>query len=219
MSIDFSAKRLSYEQGELDEQGLPTTPYPLIQNWVNEALEKYQGEAYAFFLATCGDDNLPSVRTLLMREIVSLDDDNVGLIFYSNYDSQKGQDLDNNPNAEALFFWASLERQVRLAGKVSKISREQSAQYFHSRPKDSQLAAWVSTPQSGVVTSRDVMNERFENLANQYQDSEIPLPDFWGGYQLTVEKIEFWQGRANRMHDRIVYQKNGDNWQILRYLP
>ena len=154
-----------------------------------------------------------------MREIVSLDDDNVGLIFYSNYDSQKGQDLDNNPNAEALFFWASLERQVRLAGKVSKISREQSAQYFHSRPKDSQLAAWVSTPQSGVVASRDVMNERFENLANQYQDSEIPLPDFWGGYQLTVEKIEFWQGRANRMHDRIVYQKNGDNWQILRYLP
>ncbi len=219
MSIDFSAKRLSYEQGELDEQGLPTTPYPLIQNWVNEALEKYQGEAYAFFLATCGDDNLPSVRTLLMREIVSLDDDNVGLIFYSNYDSQKGQDLDNNPNAEALFFWASLERQVRLTGKVSKISREQSAQYFHSRPKDSQLAAWVSTPQSGVVASRDVMNERFENLANQYQDSEIPLPDFWGGYQLTVEKIEFWQGRANRMHDRIVYQKNGDNWQILRYLP
>ncbi|WP_410471909.1 pyridoxamine 5'-phosphate oxidase [Faucicola mancuniensis] len=219
MSIDFSAKRLSYEQGELDEQGLPTTPYPLIQNWVNEALEKYQGEAYAFFLATCGDDNLPSVRTLLMREIVSLDDDNIGLIFYSNYDSQKGQDLDNNPNAEALFFWASLERQVRLTGKVSKISREQSAQYFHSRPKDSQLAAWVSTPQSGVVASRDVMNERFENLANQYQDSEIPLPDFWGGYQLTVEKIEFWQGRANRMHDRIVYQKNGDNWQILRYLP
>lgn len=219
MSIDFSAKRLSYEQGELDEQGLPTTPYPLIQNWVNEALEKYQGEAYAFFLATSGDDNLPSVRTLLMREIVSLDDDNVGLIFYSNYDSQKGQDLDNNPNAEALFFWASLERQVRLTGKVSKISREQSAQYFHSRPKDSQLAAWVSTPQSGVVASRDVMNERFENLANQYQDSEIPLPDFWGGYQLTVEKIEFWQGRANRMHDRIVYQKNGDNWQILRYLP
>lgn len=218
MSIDFSGKRLSYEKGELDESDLPTTPYPLLQRWVSQALDTYQGEAYAFSLATCGADNKPSVRTLLMREIVP-NADNIQLVFYSNYDSQKGQDLVENPNAEALFFWASLEQQIRLTGTVSRLSREQSAQYFHSRPTDSQLAAWVSEPQSGRVPSRDIMNEKFAQLAKQYQNREIPLPDYWGGYQLSVEKIEFWQGRANRMHDRIVYQKTDNGWQIQRLLP
>lgn len=219
MGIDFSAKRLSYEQGELDESVLPTTPYPLLHQWVNEAIEKQRGEPYAFFLATCGKDNVPAVRTLLMREILPLDDDNIALIFYSNYDSQKGQDLAENPNAEALFFWADLEKQVRLTGKVSKVSQQKSAQYFQSRPKDSQLAAWVSEPQSGVVANRDVMNQKFAELSSQYENSDIPLPNFWGGYQLIVEKIEFWQGRANRMHDRIVYQKRQNTWQIVRLLP
>lgn len=219
MGIDFSAKRLSYEQGELDESVLPTTPYPLLHQWVNEAIENQRGEPYAFFLATCGKDNVPAVRTLLMREILPLDDDNIALIFYSNYDSQKGQDLVENPNAEALFFWADLEKQVRLTGKVSKVNRQKSAQYFQSRPKDSQLAAWVSEPQSGVVTNRDMMNQKFAELSSQYENLDIPLPNFWGGYQLLVEKVEFWQGRANRMHDRIVYQKQQNTWQIVRLLP
>ncbi|ELA08691.1 pyridoxamine 5'-phosphate oxidase [Moraxella macacae 0408225] len=218
MSIDFSAKRLSYEKGELDETCLPNEPYPLLQRWINEALDTYQGEAYAFALATCGADNKPSVRTLLMREIITRDDE-IALVFYSNYDSEKGQDLAENPNAEALFFWASLEQQIRLTGKVDRLSREQSARYFHTRPIDSQLGAWVSQPQSGVVASRSAMNEKFNQLAKQYQNCNIPLPDFWGGYQLTVDKIEFWQGRANRMHDRIVYQKVDHHWQIKRLLP
>lgn len=219
MGIDFSAKRQSYEQGELSETVVPTTPYPLLQQWVNEAIERQTGEPYAFFLATCGKDNVPAVRTLLMREILPLDNDNIALIFYSNYDSQKGQDLAENPHAEALFFWADLERQVRLTGKVSKVSQQKSAKYFQSRPKDSQLSAWVSEPQSGLVANREVMSQKFAELSKKYENSDIPLPAFWGGYQLNIEKIEFWQGRANRMHDRIVYQKQQNNWKIVRLLP
>lgn len=219
MSIDFTSQRLSYEQGELVESQLPAQPFSLLQTWVHQAIDAKQGEAYAFSLATCGLDRQPSVRTLLMREIVELDDVGIGLVFYTNYDSAKGCDLASNPQAEALFFWPSLERQVRLTGHVQKVSREQSAAYFHSRPRDSQLAAWVSEPQSSVVASRDVMEAKFAQLNEQYADNEIPLPEFWGGYLLTVEKIEFWQGRANRMHDRIVYSLDGEQWVMERLLP
>lgn len=219
MSIDFTSQRLSYEQGELIESQLPEQPFSLLQTWVQQAIDAKQGEAYAFSLATCGRDGQPSVRTLLMREIVELDKAGIGLVFYTNYDSAKGCDLASNPNAEALFFWPSLERQVRLTGAVQKVSREQSAEYFHSRPRDSQIAAWVSEPQSSVVASREVMEDKFAALSEQYADKEIPLPEFWGGYLLTVEKIEFWQGRPNRMHDRIMYSLDGDQWVMERLLP
>lgn len=159
----------------------------------------------------------PSVRTLLMREIVPVGDD-IQMVFYTNYDSQKGQDLDENPHAEALFFWASLERQVRASGRVEKISHEKSATYYHSRPKDSQLAAWVSRPQSGVVDSRETMEQDFAKLSAEFGET-IPKPEFWGGYRLVVERIEFWQGRANRMHDRIIYKKINNNWVRERWLP
>lgn len=222
MSIDFSSQRLSYEQGELIEDSLPTTPYPLLQTWVEQAIVQYkdgkQSEPYAISLATCGWDNQPSVRTVLMREINEYKD-SVGLIFYTNYDSAKGADLTANPQAEALFFWASLERQVRLTGRVQPLSREQSASYFHSRPRDSQLAAWVSEPQSGVVASREVMDEKFAQLSAEFDGKDIPIPEFWGGYEIIAEKIEFWQGRANRMHDRIVYVWADEGWVMERLLP
>lgn len=223
MSIDFSSQRLSYEQGELIEDTLPASPYPLLQTWVEQAVAQYQdgkqSEPYAMSLATCGRDNQPSVRTLLMREIVEREHNGIGLIFYTNYDSAKGADLLANPNAEALFFWASLERQVRLTGQIQKFDPKQSADYFHSRPRDSQLAAWVSEPQSGVVASRDVMDSRFAELRQQYEGRDIPMPTFWGGYEMLVEKIEFWQGRANRMHDRIVYSLADGQWVRERLLP
>lgn len=219
MSIDFSSSRLSYEQGELQETDLPKVPYPLLDTWVKQAVSAQTNEAYAFFLATCGADNQPSVRTLLMREIKPLAQDNIGLVFYSNYKSAKGIDLANNPKAEALFFWANLERQVRLTGKVNKLEPTQSAQYFHSRPRDSQLGAWVSQPQSGVVANRDIMQATFDDFSTRFAGQDVPKPDFWGGYQLNVERIEFWQGRANRMHDRIVYQLTDKGWQIARLLP
>lgn len=219
MSIDFSSSRLSYEQGELQEADLPNTPYTLLDTWVKQAVSAQTNEAYAFFLATCGADNQPAVRTLLMREIKPLDQDKIGLVFYSNYDSAKGIDLASNPQAEALFFWANLERQVRLTGKITKIDPAQSAQYFHSRPRDSQLAAWVSEPQSGVVANRDIMQANFDSISQRYEQKDVPKPDFWGGYQLNVEKIEFWQGRANRMHDRIVYKLTDNGWIMERLLP
>ena len=219
MSIDFTSQRISYEQDELEESQLPSAPFGLLKNWVRQAIDATQGEAYAFSLATCGRDMQPSVRTLLMREIIEVDHQGIGLVFYTNYDSAKGCDLESNPNAEALFFWASLERQVRLSGQVKKVSREQSEHYFHSRPHDSQLAAWVSEPQSSVVDSRDTMAAKFADLSEQYADQVVPLPDFWGGYLLTVEKIEFWQGRPNRMHDRIIYTMQDDQWVRERLLP
>lgn len=217
MSIDFSAKRLSYEKDELIEKNIPSTPYPLLHQWVQEAVAEQIGEAYAFSLATCGKDMRPSVRTLLMRQILPNHDD-IEMVFYSNYDSQKGQDLAQNPYAEALFFWASLERQVRASGCIERLGREQSAKYFASRPLDSQLAAWVSNPQSAVVDSRETMEQNFVVLGERYQGT-VPLPDFWGGYRLLVDRIEFWQGRANRMHDRIVYQKTANGWVCQRLLP
>ncbi|MBE9590691.1 pyridoxamine 5'-phosphate oxidase [Moraxella sp. K127] len=217
MGIDFSASRLSYEKDELIEKNIGNTPYPLLQKWINDAISEQIGEAYAFSLATCGADMRPSVRTLLMREIVPNDDD-IQMIFYTNYDSDKGQDLADNPFAEALFFWHTLERQVRASGRVVKLSDDKSETYYHSRPKDSQLAAWVSRPQSGVVESREIMESDFAKLSEQFGE-HIPKPEFWGGYCLLVDKIEFWQGRANRMHDRIVYHKGDKGWERERILP
>ncbi|UYZ67740.1 pyridoxamine 5'-phosphate oxidase [Moraxella bovis] len=217
MGIDFSASRLSYEKDELIEKNIGDTPYPLLQKWMSEALAEQIGEAYAFSLATCGADRRPSVRTLLMREIVPVGDD-MEMIFYTNYDSDKGQDLADNPFAEALFFWHTLERQVRASGRVVKLFTEKSEAYYHSRPKDSQLAAWVSRPQSGVVESREIMESDFAKLSEQFGE-HIPKPEFWGGYCLLVDKIEFWQGRANRMHDRIVYRKGDKGWERERILP
>ena len=218
MAIDFSASRLSYEKDELIEKNIGNTPYPLLQKWMDDATSEQIGEAYAFSLATCGADMRPSVRTLLMREINLIEDDNIQMIFYTNYDSDKGQDLADNPFAEAVFFWHTLERQVRASGQVVKLSHDKSEAYYHSRPKDSQLAAWVSRPQSGVVDSREVMQSDFIKLSKQFGE-HVPKPEFWGGYCLMVDKIEFWQGRANRMHDRIVYRKDDNGWQMMRLLP
>ncbi|MGP1606237.1 MAG: pyridoxamine 5'-phosphate oxidase [Moraxella sp.] len=217
MAIDFSANRQSYEKDELIESNIPNTPYPLLEKWIKEAVDEQIGEAYAFSLATCGRDMRPSVRTLLMREI-SEQNGEIMMIFYSNYHSQKGQDLSENPFAEALFFWDDLERQIRVSGRVEKLSIEQSKTYFHSRPKDSQLAAWVSNPQSGVVQSREIMDSKFASLSKENIET-VDLPDYWGGYKLIVDNIEFWQGRANRMHDRILYTKQQNSWQRVRLLP
>lgn len=217
MSIDFRGSRQVYQKDMLLETNVPAEPYILLQDWLQQAIDESVPEPYAFALATCGADNVPSVRTLLMRQIVQTDN-GVDLIFYTNYDSQKGQDLAENPNAEALFFWHKMERQIRLTGTVTKLSEADSIAYFDSRPKDSRLAAWVSTPQSGTVASREVMQARFAELSAQYGDS-IAKPPFWGGYRLTANKIEFWQGRPDRMHDRLVYANAGQGWTLGRILP
>ncbi len=216
MSMDFTDQRLSYEKGVLDQQSVPTSPFELLGAWMTEAIEQKVQEPYAMSLATCGADLKPSVRIVLLREITE-----TGVVFYTNYDSAKGQDISENPNAEVLFFWHELERQIRISGRIAKIDADKSAAYFQKRPHDSQVGAWVSEPQSGEVADREVMEQKFAQLQNRYpSDSPVPTPAFWGGYEITVEKIEFWQGRANRMHDRIVYSKDdNNNWQTKRLLP
>lgn len=216
MSTDFSDQRLSYEKGELDASALPELPLPLLQHWVAEAIEQGAPEPYAMSLATCGSDGQPGVRIVLMREISE-----AGVVFYTNYDSAKGQDIADNPQAEVLFFWHEMQRQVRIRGKVSKVAAAKTDAYFHKRPRDSQLAAWVSEPQSGEVTSRAVMEANFAELLERFPEgSDIPTPEFWGGYELVATEIEFWQGRANRMHDRIVYTKQANGaWTTSRLLP
>ncbi|MDE4454193.1 pyridoxamine 5'-phosphate oxidase [Psychrobacter sp. DAB_AL62B] len=216
MSMDFTDQRLSYEKGELDQQSVPASPFELLKAWMSEALEEQVQEPYAMSLATCGADNKPSVRIVLMREITDK-----GIVFYTNYESAKGQDIAENPNAEALFFWHKLERQIRISGSIAKIDADKSATYFQKRPHDSQVGAWVSQPQSGEVASREVMEQTFEQLQTDYPEgTAVPTPEFWGGYEITIEKIEFWQGRANRMHDRIVYSReNSESWSTKRFLP
>lgn len=221
MSMDFTDQRLSYEKGQLDQQSVPASPFELLKAWMNEAIEVQVQEPYAMSLATCGADNKPSVRIVLLREITD-----TGIVFYTNYESAKGQDIAENPNAEALFFWHKLERQIRISGSIAKIDANKSAAYFQKRPHDSQVGAWVSQPQSGEVANRALMEQTFEQLQTDYPiDSKVPTPEFWGGYEITIEKIEFWQGRANRMHDRIVYtldttDSNGVlNWTTKRLLP
>lgn len=221
MSMDFTDQRLSYEKGELDQQSVPDSPFELLKAWMDEAIEQNVQEPYAMSLATCGADQKPSVRIVLLREVTD-----TGIVFYTNYESAKGQDIAENPNAEALFFWHELERQVRISGSIAKIDANKSAAYFQKRPHDSQVGAWVSQPQSGEVANREVMEEAFVQLQKEYSDSmPVPTPEFWGGYEITIEAIEFWQGRANRMHDRIVYVQdnvadaNSSSWTTKRLLP
>ncbi|MEJ6068554.1 Pyridoxine/pyridoxamine 5'-phosphate oxidase [Psychrobacter sp. SC65A.3] len=216
MSMDFSDQRLSYEKGQLDQQSVPASPFELLNAWMQQAIEENVQEPYAMSLATCGADNKPSVRIVLLREITDK-----GIVFYTNYESAKGQDIAENPNAEALFFWHKLERQIRISGSIAKIDADKSAAYFQKRPHDSQVGAWVSQPQSGEVANRDVMEQTFEQLKTDYPEgAAVPTPEFWGGYEITVNEIEFWQGRANRMHDRIVYHKEADgSFSTKRLLP
>ena len=216
MSMDFSDQRLSYEKGQLDQQSIPASPFELLNVWMNEAIEAQVQEPYAMSLATCGADNKPSVRIVLLREITDK-----GIVFYTNYESAKGQDIAENPNTEALFFWYKLERQIRISGSIAKIDADKSAAYFQKRPHDSQVGAWVSQPQSGEVANREVMEHTFEQLKTDYPEGvAVPTPEFWGGYEITVNEIEFWQGRANRMHDRIVYHKEADgSFSTKRLLP
>ena len=209
---DLTDQRKDYVKGELSKGDVPSAPLQLFSTWFDEVCSIETHEAYAMTLATCHAGR-PSARIVLLRAFSE-----EGFEFYTNYESRKGQDLAANPQAEILFFWPSLERQVRLFGRVEKVSEAQSLEYFHSRPRESQLAALVSCPQSAPVDSRAQMQETYDALAKRYPD-EVPRPASWGGYRLIPEYAEFWQGRAGRMHDRLVYELRGSSWSLQRILP
>ena len=196
-------------------------PFAIVRNWLAEAERSELNDPNAIALATVDDAGMPDVRMVLLKDIESSGDGQGAFVFYTNYDSAKGQDIADNPQAEVLFFWHEMQRQVRIRGKVAKVAAAKTDAYFHKRPRDSQLAAWVSKPQSGEVASRAVMEANFAELLERFPEgSDIPTPEFWGGYEISIHEIEFWQGRANRMHDRIVYTKdNGESWSTKRLLP
>ena len=212
---DLSELRLSYQKGELHEGQIEQHPHEQFLNWFNHALEAQLHEPYAMSLATANAQGRPHVRTVLLRGATE-----AGYDFYTNYDSQKGIDLAINPYAELLFYWQEQERQIRVSGRVVKISEEESTDYYHKRPRDSQIAAHISTPQSGVIAYREELQQRFQTLHDEVEGkTELAKPEFWGGYRLEPDYYEFWQGRPNRLHDRITYERIDDVWNIQRLMP
>ncbi len=212
-NTDISRIRRDYSLTGLDEKTIDSNPFEQFSKWMEEAIKANVIDPSAMILATADKNANPSVRVVLLKGI---DDD--GFIFYTNYDSKKGRELIENPNASLLFFWKEFERQIRIYGKVEKVNAKQSEEYFHSRPYDSQLAAWVSD-QSNIVPDRGYLEKRFVDMKIKYEGKEVPLPPFWGGFKLIPDEFEFWQGRENRLHDRISYLKEKDKWKTVRLAP
>jgi pyridoxamine 5'-phosphate oxidase len=206
--------RREYTDAGLDERDLEANPFKQFEQWFQEAIDAKIDLPDAMTLATATQDGIPSARIVLLRG-----HDERGFVFYTDYESQKAKELAENPNAALVFYWRELDRQVRITGQVSKVSRENSNNYFQSRPVGSRLAALASR-QSEVIPDRKVLEERFKQLAEQYKDEEIPLPADWGGYRLAPNMIEFWSGRPSRLHDRLRYTRQpDDDWRIERISP
>ncbi|WP_299222673.1 pyridoxamine 5'-phosphate oxidase [uncultured Aquimarina sp.] len=214
MNRDLTGYRKSYDKKALEESELPESPFQLFSNWFKE-VEEAGGveEANAMTLTTFGLDGFPKARIVLLKHL-----DNDGFVFYTNYQSEKGKAIANNNKVCISFFWPNLERQVIIKGEVNKIPEEGSNKYFQSRPRGSQLGAWASD-QSSIVESREVLEEKLTSLEKKYQDKEIPKPDFWGGFCVKPIEFEFWQGRPNRLHDRIRYISEKKTWKRERLAP
>lgn len=210
---DISNLRRSHTLKELNEESVSSDPIKQFSVWMNEAIESNLREPNAMILATSSKEGIPSARTVLLKGF-----DEKGFVFYTNYKSSKAKDLEENSFASLLFLWLELERQVRIGGKVEKVSRKVSENYFHSRPRDHQLGAWASK-QSSVISNRQVLETQFEEMKNRFENREIPLPPFWGGYLVKPHRIEFWQGRESRLHDRICYKLIDSKWKIERLSP
>jgi len=208
--------RREHDNRSLDESDVHENPFEQFTLWMEEVMDSGEGgiEVNAMTLATATPDGVPSARTVLLKGF-----DERGFVFYSNYESQKGRELSENPHAALLFHWARLGRQIRISGTVMRTSMEESDAYFHSRPQGSQLGASVSR-QSQVIPNREWLEERLKALEEEYREDEVPLPAYWGGFRVVPTSIEFWQGRPNRLHDRLRYTLQPDgSWNIERLSP
>ncbi|MGJ5676100.1 MAG: pyridoxamine 5'-phosphate oxidase [Nostochopsis sp.] len=206
--------RKDYTLRGLNETDIAPNPFIQFQKWFDEALTAQLLEPNAMTLATTTPDGKPSARIVLLKDF-----DKRGFVFFTNYNSHKGQELAENPQAALVFWWAELERQVRICGHVEKVSENDSDRYFQSRPFNSRLGAWASN-QSDIIENRTLLEQRFQELQAQYENQDVPRPLHWGGLRVIPIEIEFWQGRSSRLHDRILYTRldNGD-WKIQRLSP
>ena len=211
---DPAALRYNHVGKGLRRSDLDPNPIRQFSNWFTAAIEAGIRDVNAMSLATAGHDARPSVRVVLLKNF-----DQDGFVFFTNYESTKGKQLEANPYAALGFYWIELDRQIRINGKVEKTPREESQAYFHSRPVGSQLGAWASR-QSEIIDGRRVLDARMAEITERFRNKPIPLPPHWGGYRLKPDTIEFWQGRPNRLHDRFRYTRLADrSWQIDRLAP
>jgi len=211
--VDASSLRKEYKSAGLDKADVHHDPVVQFRAWFQNAIDAGLHEPNAMILATATGDGKPSARTVLLKGY-----DERGFVFYTNYEGRKAGELETNPRCALLFYWGELERQVRIEGTGSRISEQESDEYFTSRPRGSRLGAWASQ-QSWPVEDRSVLEERVLALETEYEGREIPRPPFWGGYRIEPEAIEFWQGRESRLHDRLVYRREDGAWRIERLQP
>ena len=205
--------RQGYKDKGLDKEDLNTDPVIQFESWFEEA-KKLEPIPTAMSLSTVNNNGEPTLRTVLLKLF-----DKKGFVFFTNYKSRKADHITDNPNVAVLFNWVAMERQVSISGVAEKIKTKESIKYFLSRPRGSQLGAWVSD-QSSVLSSRKILELKLEEMKRKFSDGEIPLPDFWGGYRIIPKTFEFWQGRPNRLHDRFIYSKQSNElWKIDRIAP
>lgn len=204
--------RREYVKGNFLEEQASDDPFLQFEAWFSEAIESKLLDENAMTLSTC-QNNRPSARIVLLKSY-----DHNGFVFFTNYGSQKSRELENNPYACLLFYWAEFERQIRINGTVEKTSRQESQEYFTTRPHESQVAA-IASRQSQTLEDRKILDERFVELNGQLKDQQISLPEFWGGFRLKPDYFEFWQGRPNRLHDRIAYEQQESGWAKKRLYP